>query len=283
MGKREVYPLLTKAILFRSGGLGDILLTIPFLSILEKEFSDVLMCVPSKYHFLIKGFSARVRLFDLDEGENQILKHAPGSTLLSFWDDSEWIKKWKDEGVSQTFIFNPRPQNGGHFTKTLIDRLGIPVNRHELDRIWLKSNSKIDPMTSGNLWIHPGSGSNDKNLGLSEFYNFVEQWLAKNQANRVIFSLGEADSSIMVALRKHPYFQNPRIDICLFESLESFFYKLAEHNGPFIGNDSGPSHMAAMLGLRSHVFFKCTSPEIWAPLGPCVKIHCTDSVPKSIL
>jgi hypothetical protein len=281
--QRDVTPLLSKVILFRSGGFGDILLTIPVLSILEIKFREVMLCVPGKYHFLIKEFSSRILLFDLDEGEDQIIKHASGATLLSFWDDPEWIKKWEDAGVSQTYIFNPRPQKGEHFTKSIIDRLGGSVSRFDLDRIWLMPKNNIPSTISGDLWIHPGSGSSDKNLALSSFLNFAEQWLDKQEENRVFFSLGEADSSIMTKLNKTHYLNSTRIDFCIFESLESFYCKLVKHTGPFISNDTGPSHLAAMLGLQTHTFFKSTRPDIWAPLGPNVKIYCADSVPKRIL
>jgi ADP-heptose:LPS heptosyltransferase len=38
----------------------------------------------------------------------------------------------------------------------------------------------------------------------------------------------------------------------------------------FIGNDSGISHLAAAVGTPVQVFFRTTSPNLWAPRGPAV-------------
>ncbi len=40
----------------------------------------------------------------------------------------------------------------------------------------------------------------------------------------------------------------------------------------YLGNDSGISHLAAALGLRSVVIFGPTQPEQWAPSGPDVQL-----------
>ena len=66
--------LASRVIVFRSGGLGDILLTMPLLRELENLFEDVIVCIPSKYHFLIKEFSNTTILFDLDQGEFELEK-----------------------------------------------------------------------------------------------------------------------------------------------------------------------------------------------------------------
>lgn len=43
--------------------------------------------------------------------------------------------------------------------------------------------------------------------------------------------------------------------------------------GEFWGHDSGPSHLAGMMGIHTQVFFGPTNPEVWHPLGPRVKVH----------
>ncbi len=36
----------------------------------------------------------------------------------------------------------------------------------------------------------------------------------------------------------------------------------------FVGNDSGPAHLAGLLGLPTVAVFGPTAPEVWAPCGP---------------
>lgn len=41
----------------------------------------------------------------------------------------------------------------------------------------------------------------------------------------------------------------------------------------FVGNDSGMSHLAAAIGLRTVVFFGPTDSPVWSPLGPDVHVR----------
>jgi ADP-heptose:LPS heptosyltransferase len=40
----------------------------------------------------------------------------------------------------------------------------------------------------------------------------------------------------------------------------------------FVGNDSGTTHLAAMLGAPTVAIFGPTDPAVWAPTGPRVRV-----------
>jgi ADP-heptose:LPS heptosyltransferase len=40
----------------------------------------------------------------------------------------------------------------------------------------------------------------------------------------------------------------------------------------YLGNDSGITHLAAMLGIPTLVLFGPTDPVLWRPVGPCVRV-----------
>jgi ADP-heptose:LPS heptosyltransferase len=40
----------------------------------------------------------------------------------------------------------------------------------------------------------------------------------------------------------------------------------------FVGNDSGPTHLAAQLGIPTIALFGPTDPRCWSPVGPAVSI-----------
>jgi ADP-heptose:LPS heptosyltransferase len=40
----------------------------------------------------------------------------------------------------------------------------------------------------------------------------------------------------------------------------------------YLGNDSGITHLAAMLGVPTVAIFGPTDPAIWRPMGPSVKV-----------
>ena len=275
--------LASRVIVFRSGGLGDILLTLPLLRELENLFEEVMVCVPSKYHFLIKEFSSKPILFDLDRGEGELHKLAIGAQVVSFWNDPAWVKAWKELGAKDIHVFNPRPQTGTHFSQTLIERFRDSIVREELNQKWFISGTESTNDGLRNLWIHPGSGGVNKTLPLSEFLHLADNWLENKTQSEVFFSFGEADLNLQMEFSKLSFSNASRVKTKLFTSLQDFFFSLRRHDGAFVGNDSGPSHMAAMLGLETHVWFRSTSPAVWAPLGPKVKIYQADSVPSKIL
>ena len=275
--------LKSRVILFRSGGLGDILLTLPLLEKLAENFEEVIICMPSKYHFLIRECSTKANLYDLDEGDEQLIKFAAGAEVICFWDDPEWISEWKSAGALKVRSFNPRPVDGGHFSRSLLEHFTSPPERKELNRSWLISEVDSTKVLGHNLWIHPGSGSLSKNLPLSEFIYFADHWLKQNTETRVFFSFGEADIKLEQEFSHHPFSGNENVSYKIFSSLKDLYFNLRKHSGSFAGNDSGPSHMAAMLRIDTHVWFRNTNPEVWAPLGPSVKIYQSESVPSKIL
>ena len=275
--------LKSRVILFRSGGLGDILLTLPLLETLSTEFDELIVSTPSKYHFLIKEFSSTSTLYDMDEGDEQVIKLAHGAEVVSFWDDPKWIREWQSAGATKVRFFNPRPVDGGHFSSSLLNQFVSSTDRQKLNRLWLNKEVDSENITAHNLWIHPGSGSLSKNLPLSEFIYFADYWLKQNTETRVFFSFGEADLKLEQEFSRHPFLKNENVDYKLFSSLKDLYFNLRKHSGSFAGNDSGPSHMAAMLGIDTHVWFRSTNPEVWAPLGPTVKIYHRESVPSKIL
>ena len=181
--------LASRVIVFRSGGLGDVLLTLPLLRELENLFEEVIVCVPSKYHFLVLEFSNKPILFDLDQGEFGLEKLASGSYVISFWNDSTWVKEWKEKGAIDVHVFNPRPKGGCHFSQSLIEQFRKPMAREELNQKWFACREESSNQGLRNLWIHPGSGGVDKNLPLSEFLDLAENWLKKKPQSEVFLVL----------------------------------------------------------------------------------------------
>ena len=86
-------------------------------------------------------------------------------------------------------------------------------------------------------------------LPFSEFIFFAEHWLEKNPAAMLFFSFGEADLKLVKEFSQHPISTTENVEYKIFSSLKDLHSNLRMHSGSFAGNDSGPSHMAAMLGL----------------------------------
>jgi hypothetical protein len=117
------------------------------------------------------------------------------------------------------------------------------------------------------LVIHPGSGGCNKCWHLD---NFLAVAMAlRSKGMEVVFLLGPAEMD---------RFNNASIrDIkstarCLTDlSLTQVLGILSCADG-FVGNDSGITHLAAAMGVRTLAVFGPTDPAVYKPIGPAVTI-----------
>ncbi len=111
--------------------------------------------------------------------------------------------------------------------------------------------------------IHPGSGGRDK-CWLFKNFRAVAELLAKD-GQRVCFLIGPVevewwpDDALAELTRGYPVLRLPSPD-------ELAAAVAAAH--AVVANDSGPAHLAALLGTPTVTIFGPTSPNIWRPLGP---------------
>ncbi len=138
---------------------------------------------------------------------------------------------------------------------------GVHVAEFFLDQVRGLSTHRVEPVPrircsrrdEGFAVIHPFSGSPKKNWPL-ERYNELAALLSQRLTVRWCAGPEEAlDGAVR------------------FEDL----YELAcwfACATVYIGNDSGPTHLAAAVGTPVVALFGPTSPELWAPRGPDVQV-----------
>jgi ADP-heptose:LPS heptosyltransferase len=119
--------------------------------------------------------------------------------------------------------------------------------------------------------IHPGSGSRDKNPPLGDFIQLATDL---RQAGRPVrFVIGEAERDRWPQDDLHRLSAAAPLDqpgdYCQLHTA------LAAAAG-FIGNDSGPTHLAAICGVPTLTLFTTTNPAVWRPLGPNVTVAKAD-------
>lgn len=113
------------------------------------------------------------------------------------------------------------------------------------------------------LILHPGSGSSRKNYSLS-FYQRVIDVLPEYDFNHIRVILGPAEEKI----RDEDF---PALMVSRPREVSSLAQLLAKAH-LYIGNDSGASHLAGILGTPTIAFYKSTDPDLWGVVGPRV-IH----------
>jgi heptosyltransferase-3 len=119
--------------------------------------------------------------------------------------------------------------------------------------------------------IHPGSGAIEKCWPISRFAEVIKQLWEKN--HHVLLLSGPADAERMDDLMQ--YLSRPSTPEMFKMLTNAPLLEVAQHLQQcrcYLGNDSGITHLAAMLGVPTVALFGPTDPKIWRPVGPFVKV-----------
>ena len=272
---------MKKDIVFlRGGGLGDFILTLPLLKAANQQGLSVSLYANENYLSLLDKEWNWLLKKDLDElcGKTPpIIKH---SQVVSFWDDFDWKKEMINAGASFTTSLNPRPRDGQLFILQALEEIGWSIPDRVLKEPILGNHWKGGDQV---LWIHPGSGGIAKNLPVSYFLTRANQWLLSREDRQVVISFGEADEKLFREFQLNNLVHNPQVQLFRPASILEFRNRMASVADKFLGNDSGPGHLAANLGIPVEIRFCSTPSSVWSPLGPRVEIYDWDSVSSKIL
>jgi len=143
-------------------------------------------------------------------------------------------------------------------------RLSPPDADLEDAREWLGDHGR--PEGGSLLAIHAGAGSRDKRRPLRSFAVLARRWLMQPQ-NGVILVEGPAEPGLAAGLSRR------LADSRVIEAAQLPLRRLAAVLSlcrVFAGNDSGVSHLAAALGVKTRVWFGPTDPAVWCPPGALV-------------
>ena len=284
-----------RILLIRTGALGDFVVTLPVL----RAFRDA---APSARLRLLGNPDTLALARDCADKIDSINRadwapfFAPGGTLpagevdrlrdtdlaLSYLPDSDGVfsDNLRRAGVQHVISYNPHPPEDGriHIVDHLlgpVSALSIPVV-HPVPRVCLAPEDhhaaegalrKHVPSGDAAVVIHPGSGGVRKCWPPERFAR-VADGVAAQTGLPVLLLSGPADGHL--AARVVAYARsNPVVVPCLpLRCLAALLARAAV----YLGNDSGPSHLAAAVGARSVVLFGPTDARIWAPRGNAVRI-----------
>jgi hypothetical protein len=156
-----------------------------------------------------------------------------------------------------------------HVTAFHLDQLTDPMLRGpaELMLKHVGSRGLAKPCPSGPVVIHPGSGSTAKNWPVERFAELASGLSARGLAT--LFVVGEVERERFSARDFEHLTAVATVKVC--DDLRILHETLLGAQA-FVGNDSGPTHLAAMLGLPTVALFGGSDPVVWSPLGPGVRI-----------
>lgn len=275
-------------LILRGGAIGDFILTLPALQALRDRWPDAYIEIVGYPHIanlaLAAGLVDHVESLDRADAarlftwrptfsEEQAARLRLFDVVISYLHDPDGVVKanLKAAGVKQVLYGSPLVEEGhaiDHLMKP-IEALAIygekPVPRlalkAEKGREWLTAHGLSGDVVA----IHPGSGSLKKNWPVENFLKLAERLRESGQMYLMIF--GEADGAVAESIRK----RMPgvvELSGCTLVELASVLSACRV----FVGNDSGVTHIAAALGLRTIALFGPSNPDRWGPRGAHVNI-----------
>ena len=305
-----------RGVILQPGAIGDCILTLPLAELMKEtvcpggvdiightEYLGILpgrSCVDAvrsldsiSLHRLFAGEGD----FELADGDPLIMAFAGYSWIASFLGEPEshfeknliFTVNCSHSAEVMTLAMKPAAEHDIHisdfYRKQFVEQsqllsqehnsaIGMPLIRatqaDKLRGMEIMAENGVMPTTKA-IIMHPGSGGAHKCWHLDNFLA-VARILAK-EGVEVVFLFGPAEAerfseSAIAEIRAAG-------KLLMNLSLTEVFGVLGCSRG-YIGNDSGITHLAAAVGIRTVVVFGPTKPAIYSPIGPAVTILRSD-------
>ena len=301
-----------RGVILQPGAIGDCILTLPLANFMKEHLGlgAVDIIGHTEYIGIFPGRTCVDGIRSIDSvdlhrlfAEVKMFDLADRDPLINAFADYTWIATFLGEPNSnfeQNLIFTVNCSRSAEvvtlstkapegfcehitdfYTRQFIDQSGLslearPIRSSEcliktteadksmgkelLKEIGLGSRKKV-------VIIQPGSGGTKKCWHISNFLAVAKELIL--QGTEVVFLLGPAELERF----SEATIKNIRsVARCLTGlSLPQVVGLLSCIDG-FIGNDSGLTHLAAALGVRTLAIFGPTNPAVYRPLGPDVNV-----------
>jgi ADP-heptose:LPS heptosyltransferase len=292
--------LRRNVLIFQTGGLGDFVLTWPFAVALGRIYPQArIIYVTHQQKGDLARRVLRLEATDIEIGwhglfrDQASLPAAQNSLLASARAvytflpvTPQWTANVQRLSPEVRLIeIDAKLPAGfeGHLTDRIAQSLqNYPPEREAMQQLLRSIQDRgigFRPAGGGDVVIHPGSGSRDKCWPIDRFVQLA--MALKEQGRSVRFVTGEVEHDRWTAgeLERLEAVGSHRSCATYLELLDEL-YKAAI----FIGNDSGPAHLAGIIGLPTIALFGPTNPANWKPLGPKVQtLHGDDVQVEEVL
>ena len=276
-------------LIFHAGALGDFVVTWPLaLALARVHPQSRVFYVTQKGKGALAERVLRLESADSDAGwhamfaagaalpEPQAKLLAGAHTVVSFTSSAGDAFSQNVERISPGVNYlpmtvSPPADFEGHVSDHLLAQLTPwPAAQGALVQVLKSVNARGilgKPPQGQAVVVHPGSGSPRKCWPGDRFVALIEQLCGTGHAPRVV--LGEVelerwDSSQIDRLEALAEVVRPETYVELLDVLAGA--------SAYVGNDSGPSHLAGIIGLPAVALFGPSNPQHWRPMGPRVRV-----------
>jgi len=286
-----------KILVIRGGAIGDLILTLPVLAALRRQFAEAHLEVLGYPHIvelaLAGGLADRVQSIEArslagffarggELAEDLVDYFSEFDLILSYLYDPDDIFQINMRRCTGTqFIKGPhRPDESAdiHATKVYLEpleRLAIfeadSVPRLEMRQGIGRNVGALDARTAnggGRLAMHPGSGSERKNWPEAKWAELLQRVMDTTEFDVLLIG-GEAEGERLQRLGA----ALPPARARVAQSLPLVqLARLLARCDKFVGHDSGISHLAAAVGLPALLLWGASAEAIWRPPGERVVV-----------
>ena len=279
-------------LIFHQGALGDFIVTWPLALALARLHPQ------SRVFYVTQGQKGalaekvlRVESMDIESGAWHLLHaEAPAPlpaasakalsgahTILNFvsGENDPWARNVRSVNpeTSLLTLSTAAPQSfASHQSEFFVEQLAVWPAAQSAARQILRSIAErgLGPVPSpdGPVVIHPGGGAAQKCWPAEHYLELAKR--LREQGRRVRVLLGEVEMEQWAVAQIEKF---RKICEVLTPPTLTDLLSAVVPVSVFIGNDSGPGHLAGILGVPTLSLFGTTSnPLRWKPLGPRVKV-----------
>lgn len=277
-------------LIIRPGAIGDTLLTFPILQAIRKEYTNPHITLVGNPAVLPLALASGLVDETSDYGQLQwsnlfsttntfspaMHNQLQQTDLAICWlRDPEGMveRNLRLAGVKKVIIAAGRPPVGE--TIHVVQYLAQTIRLQHVElpfKLSLKPAAlSTEDIVNRRIAIHPGSGSAQKCWPIPSFAALIKHVWQRNYPTLLL--AGPADHQRVEDIQRQlppqpqPGLLSTLIDMPLIDIAQHLLQCWC-----YIGNDSGVTHLAAMLGIPSIALFGPTNPSTWHPIGPNVTI-----------
>lgn len=301
-----------RGVILQPGAIGDCILTLPLAEFMKDslQLGGIDILGHTEYIGFFPGRTCINSVRSMDSMNlhrlfvnTRELDLADGDPLINAFVEYAWIVTFLGEPNSnfeQNLIFTancshsaevitlsmkPPEEFSGHLTdfyaKEFVNQSGFSLEARKVqgDTRLIKSTKAdvkkgrelLEEISIGScekvVVIQPGSGGLHKCWHLDNFLAVAQELRAKGV--EVVFLLGPAEQDRFSSTTIKDINSVGR---CLTDLSLTQVVQLLSYTNGFIGNDSGITHLAAGMGVRTLVIFGPTNPTVYKPIGPSVTV-----------
>ncbi len=265
---------MSEIIIFRGGAIGDFVLTLPAIHAVRRAFPTADLRFIGRPATLALGPTASIldsedprliplhRAGPLPPATHQLF--AATQRVLAYAVDAQHFGPQLRRAVAgPVLLWDPRPPADfrGHIVDHLLSPLrpwGLPAS-DRVPHIALRPGDYgyVDALAAApEVVIHLGSGAPAKCWPVANFHALASALQKRGWHTALLY--GPVERERQLTIGDLPTLHPPDL-----RSLAGLLAKAAL----FIGNDSGPGHIAAAVGTPTLTLFGPTDPRLWAPCG----------------